>query len=279
MQRKSTNFRGKVLWYCIRRLQRSQIPPTSSSRARLSFSRSELDSLHHRTPRANNAGEALCGRLLCEVTRGATGVNAVRLEMPVDMRRVVPAARFLGTGDYTGNAVHVVAAKGTVRPAIVEESPSSPSAEEVTNAFVREIQDLKTRLRNENESTCIVADWLEWSQFLDEGILVNPRPSKIIREDADTLTLVVNSHRRLAGNTTLVPGTELFGPAAGACVRFLPGQSDAVQLLPGVGDNEGGIDVFLSLPFALRSQAERSGQSLESEEFRERVLWGCRGNG
>ena len=274
-----SGYRGNALWFFIRRMQRSQIAPAHLPRARLSFSRHELDALQQRTPRANNAAEALCGRLLCELTRGAEGIAAVRVEMPVDMRRVIhqSTAGCFGNGEYyTGNAVHVVAAKGLVRLAIGEAILSPSSAAKVTDAFVRELQALTQSLRDDPES--VVAEWLDRAQILDEGIVVGSRTAG----EEGAITLVVNSHRRLAGATTLLPGLDLFGAAAGACARFVPGQSDAVQLLPGVGDNEGGVDVLVSLPMALRTPAERSSAPttgdwvarLESERFRQRLLCG-----
>ena len=251
-------FRGMAIWYAIRCLQRNQ-NSKRTRRARLSFSRADLGALQQLVPRAENAGEALCGRLLSEMALLIPRARpfAVRLAMPVNMRRV---SRFLDDKvDYTGNAVHVMASEGLVR--LGAEDVGST---ELTDMFLSELQSVSKKVRDDPDS--VTAEWLEHARKVEDGILVSPSGTG----DGE-ITLVVNSHRQLSGTTTLVPGLDLFGKDAGRCVHFVPGQSDAVQLLPGVGGNQGGVDVLITLPPALSPPQPRGG-GLGGQWFRRRVM-------
>ena len=263
--------RGRLLWWSLQKLTGlSNGHGAAIRRAHLSFSRKDLDKLMGRTPSAKNAGEALCGNLLREILRG-TSVQSVRLEMPVNMRNISGTV----VGDkFVGNAVHVFPSG---EPLSVSE-PTRNDLSCLTDQFIRAMQVLTKRILDEPEK--MVKEWLEFSRKLEEGILLDGS------EDQNVVTITVNSHRRLAKETTS-PG-DLFGKDVGACIRFLPGQSDTLQLLPGVGKSFGGIDVLVTLPHALQQASEQrlAGTTalvgphscwvsrLESDHFRESVLRG-----
>ena len=271
-----SGWRGSVLWWCMRKVSAlgERQHKSRPARALLSFRSEELDALIRRANGSSGTtaptmavgkAAALCGGLVRELVRPLHATttagtrpspSSYRIAMPVNLRGDRTGLGI--SSEYVGNAVHTLCT-----PAFENGVGASPFND---CAFTGAVHSLGRRVRELPQS--VAGEWARHFVNLGQGRLVADCDGG---NDDGSVTVAINSQRQLMRNTTLAPELELFGPAAGRCIRVLPGPSDTIQLLPqAAGD---GIEVLINLPEALVLPSERRGpgRAVPSEDWRARV--------